>query len=117
YKLHHDVRRCVYVVSLAKVMNGDDVRMAQHRRRARLTTKARQRRVVGDKLAGQDLYRHVVADVYATSAIDHAHATFTQPSKQFVLAIDSVTDQRIGIDESNRRQGRVEVILVVRMRF
>src|ERR1051326_4641250 len=113
HKLHYDIRWCMHVVSLAEVMNRDDVWMSQHRRRASFTAKPRQRRVVFDKLAGQNLHRHVVADVYASSAIDHAHATFTETRQQFVLAIDTMTDQWIRIGEANRGQGRVEMIFVV----
>src|SRR5262249_39742711 len=95
HKLHHDISRRMHVVSLAEVMNRDDVWMPQHRRRTRFAAKTRERRVVFDKLARQNLDRHVVADVYATSAIDDAHATFTQASQQFVPAIDTMTDQWI----------------------
>src|SRR6185369_6818062 len=103
------------VVSLAEVVNRDHVRMTQHCRRTGFSTKARHCGIVCDVLARQYLYRHIVANVYTPRAIDDAHAAFTQASHEFIFAVDLVSDQWIGIHESNGRKGRDEVVLVIRM--
>ena len=81
-----------------------------------LATKSRERSVVSNKLPEQDLDRYVVADVYALRAIDHTHPALAQLCDQLIFAVDDVTDQRIDIEESNSRQGRLVLILVVRVR-
>src|SRR5688572_18989495 len=89
--------------------------MMKHRGRTRLTSKAPQRRIVGNKLAHQDLDCHVVADAHATRAVDHAHAAFTELRCQLVLAVDNAPDERIRINEPHRWQRSLIMVLVVRM--
>src|SRR5687767_1752442 len=93
-KLHHDVCGRVIVLSLAKIVNRDHVRMAQHGSRTSFTAKTRERGVVFDKLAEQDFYRYVIPDVRATSAIHHAHAAFAELRHELILAVDYVPDKR-----------------------
>ena len=104
------------VVSLTEIVNRDHVWMTQHRRGTRLSAKTRERGIVLDELSGQDLYRHIVSDMNATRTIDHAHTALAQSRHQFILAVDHVTDEWIGIDQANRGKGRVVMIFVVRMR-
>src|SRR6185369_10213470 len=96
HKLHHDVRRGVYVVSFTEVVNGDDVWMAQHRSSACFSPETRECGIVFDELAREDLHRYVVADMYATRAVDYTHAAFAQLRNELILAIDLVSDEWIG---------------------
>src|ERR1043165_9238567 len=113
YKLHHDVSRRVHVVSLTEIVNRDDVWMAQHCRCASFATKAFQCGVVFDELACQNLHRHIVTDVYAARAIDHAHAALAELRLEFILAVNLVSDEWIRIDELNRGKGRDEMVFVI----
>src|SRR6185369_8726786 len=95
--------------------NGNDVWMTQHRGSACFSPETRQRGVVFYKLAREDLHRYVVANVYATRAINDAHAAFAQLRDELILTVDLVSDEWIGIDELNRGEGADEVVFVIRM--
>jgi hypothetical protein len=64
-------------------------------------------RVVFDELAGQYLYRDVVADMNTTRAIDNAHAALAQTRYEFIFPSILWPMRRIGIGQSN--SGRAEL--------
>src|SRR5215213_1579070 len=106
----------MHVVSFTEIVNGDYVGMPQHRRRAGFSPETGERRVVFNELAGKNLYGHIVADVYATCAIDHAHAALAKLGNEFILAVNLVPDEWIGIGEPDRGKGGDEVVFVIRVR-
>src|SRR5258708_39653619 len=76
-ELHHNKGWNIAVIGLAEVMNGNDVGVMSDRGGARLSAKPAAGVVVRSEFSQQDLYRHFIPDMNATSTIDDAHATFS----------------------------------------
>ena len=81
--------------------------MTQHRRRTRLPAKTPAPHRLYE-LARQDLYRHIVSDVNVAHDRRHAHPAFAETRHELVLAVDLVTDQRIGIGQAEWWEGKRE---------
>src|SRR5215207_9778432 len=81
---------------LAKIMDGDDVRMTDCRGGAGLTPETLRRAFVEDEVLMEDLDRHYIADVQAPGAVDGPHPALAQPLDELVLGIEHETHQRVG---------------------
>ncbi len=71
HELHHDVRDAPFA---SDVVDGDDVRMAERRRRARLELEAAQTLRIRREVLGEDLQRDVAFEPGVTRAVDLAHS-------------------------------------------
>src|SRR5262245_33879494 len=91
-KLHHDVSGRVVITGLTEIMNGDHVRMMQHRCCSRFPAKPGECRGVGYELSQQNFHRDVIADMDPMGKIDDAHRSFAKLSDQLIFAVDNVTD-------------------------
>jgi hypothetical protein len=62
--------------------------MAEHRRGAGFAAEAFERLSVFDERVMEHFNRYLIADVYATRAIDCAHSSLPQASDDLVLGIE-----------------------------
>ena len=61
-QLHHDVRFSFVARAVVEIVNGDDVRVPDHRSRASLATKAFERVFLAHEISMQDFDGHFIAD-------------------------------------------------------
>ena len=92
-QLHHEVRRAI--VELAEVVDGDDRRMTDRRRRAGLLEEARREHRVRREIAAQHLHREHAIELGVPHLVDGAHAALTKRRDHLVAMIDDGVGERI----------------------
>ena len=92
-QLHHEVRRAV--VELAEIVDGDDRRMVDRCRRARLLEEARGEHGVGREIAAQHLHREQAIERDVTDLVDRAHAALAERRDDLVATVDDRVGERI----------------------
>ena len=83
--LHHDEASCLVG---AGVVYGDDVRVAETRRRARLALEARHRARVGGLRIRQQLHRHGAVEHAVTGEVDDPHPSHADRLEQQIAAAE-----------------------------
>src|SRR6185436_13656022 len=91
HQFHHDVRLRRVTRAVVEVVNTDDVRMSDHRRRTRLSSKALERLLLANEIVMQQFDGHFVADVETLRTKNRAHAALAETLDQLVLGIEDET--------------------------
>ena len=73
-------------VCLAKFVDGDDVRMMERGRRARLTMQPPHLLLIFDERRGQKLERNFAIEALVQSRINQSHAAFTDSRENLIVA-------------------------------
>ncbi len=85
YTLHELHGNELLRVCLAKFVDGDDVRVMERGRCARLAMQAAHLLLIFDKRRGQKLERNLAIQALVQSRINQSHAAFTNPRENLIM--------------------------------